>query len=1615
MKDNIGHTEASSGAAALIKTVLMIQKGVIPKQAGFTRLNPKIPPLEPDRINVPRQTQQWRAAKRVAVINNYGAAGSNAAIVVREAGRRQSTPVTDEGHREIPFFVSAKTPQSLRQYCKVLLSSLPTTRLQDLAYNLSVKQNRGFECSYSFTASTLDEVAAKLSQAQSETCDFNKIPTSPRSVVLCIGGQTGRAVQVNETLYRHSCLLRKHLDACEQACQSLGLPSLYPVIFSPDPVQDLVSLHSQLFALQYASAKAWLDSGLKVDTIIGHSFGQLTALVVADSLSLTDGLNFVSARARLIQEAWGKETGAMLSVQGDKTVVDQLLQSAKSQHPTLSVEISCYNGPQSIVLAGDRLSIDAVEDMAKEDFSQHLKVSKLKNTHAFHSILVDAILPGLREVAATLSFRRPSICIEACSENHEVWNEKIDAETIVQHSREPVYFHNAVQRIGARLGSCVFVEAGSASPIIPMARKVLATRPQVSGESVFQSIDIGTPNALDVLSKATCNLWAAGVSVQYWPFHHSQKENYTWMNLPPYQFQKNSHWIDYIPAQPTTKDATSQPTIIQDETQPQSVQLLDLCERDYVQGSSTFRINTAHELFACCTRGHAVLGQSLCPASMYIELAVRAANLASDNDVLQSLAPCVKELSISAPLSLSSHRCVELQLVSESKPDSWTFEVLSRSEPEGIASIKHATGIITFTTPRSYLDTPRMQVIRRLIGQNKYDEVTSSPGAQALNGSIIYQVFGQVVDYAPHYRGVVEITSKDREAVSLVHVPREQPSALDEATCDPISLDNFLQVAGIHVNCLTPRNAEEVFVCTQLGEVFISHAFLAKQTNLPSYRVYTSFVQGGDKKTLVNDIFVFDPDTGETMVLFLGASFHAVPSKSLARTLAKLNSTTEGSMDDNSSSPVSRRTSYISTTSRMAPASPPSPPSNWDAKRSSIVSAVAEPADSAGYIDILRQMRELLGRVIEIPVEEVKPSAMLSSLGVDSLMSTEILNEIKNLFNVVIPSEQFLLLKDVESIAKFLSPRLSVGSGISPSTTLQIQKEGAPPVVHIPANSAQNTNGLSTSFSQVQEFLGGILEISADEIAADMTMDDLGIDSLLATEVLAEIKKRFGVTISAEEFQDLRDVLALATRLQGSTGLFTPPLSQGDTAFSSPRRNDDTYRLVQDFQPGSVSGSSECEPGDENQSASVACDAFATVKRDFDSICQDVKFADFYAKVYPVQMRLVVTYIVEAFQNMNCSLSSLRAGDKVPTISLLSKHDKVKRQIYKILETADLIKQDASGGFIRTTTPVPTTPSSQLHRSLIADFPQHVFEHNLLASTGPKLAECLTGRTDPLSILFGSATARTLMENVYTHAPMFKAGTVNLARYLVNFLVRFPSNRPVRILELGAGTGGTTKHLIESLLSTGRRFEYTFTDLSSSLVAAARKKFAQYDFMRYAMLNIEESPSPEVCGQYDIVLSTNCIHATKDLTRSCTNIRACLQPDGILCLVELTRNLFWFDLVFGLLSGWWLFEDGRQHALASENLWREHLVRSGFSWIDWTSGTSEESNVLRVITASPTNVAQQSPQVSLEFGDETSEPLTMETIAFKRVDNIALQADLYYPDTEQSNGVQVRPVGEQQH
>ncbi|KAH9230450.1 hypothetical protein K456DRAFT_1773694 [Colletotrichum gloeosporioides 23] len=323
----------------------------------------------------------------------------------------------------------------------------------------------------------------------------------------------------------------------------------------------------------------------------------------------------------------------------------------------------------------------------------------------------------------------------------------------------------------------------------------------------------------------------------------------------------------------------------------------------------------------------------------------------------------------------------------------------------------------------------------------------------------------------------------------------------------------------------------------------------------------------------------------------------------------------------------------------------------------------------------------------------------------------------------------------------------------------------------------------------------------------------------------------------------------------------------------------------------------------------------------------------FWDEVFPTQQQLVLAFVTESLARMGCNLDALAPGKALEITNTLPKHQNLLQIIYKILQDGGLVKPQ-HGRFLRTYQPVDKTPSWAIYNQLIRDHPLHNSEHELLQVAGSKLAECLTGAIEPLSLIFGKS--RGLLQEFYTNAPMFVAASKFACEIIGRAFAGVTSR--VEILEVGAGLGGTTKYVLDKLVENAVPFTYTYTDISSSFLAEAKKRYAHLPpgSVEFVPLDIEKTPPEKLCGRFHAVLSSNCVHATRSLAASCGNIRKLLRPGGFVVLVEFTTRLSWLDLVFGLLEGWWRFDDGRTHCLADEHLWESTLKAVGFENVLWS-------------------------------------------------------------------------------
>lgn len=471
IKGNIGHCETAAGVAGFIKALLLLQKEKIPRLVSHSTLNPSISKLEQDRLAIASDTEPWNVDFRAICVNSYGAAGSNAAVLLCQGPQPQVEAIhrSSATRQPFPLILSADSPHSLLAYADDLERFLRTMASNyicaDVAFTLA-ERRRHHRFQWTTVQSELSGLIGSLRQVVDS---YTKVPEKSKAVVMVFSGQSRRYVGLSRSLYEACPLLRAFIDQCHNQLVELGFPGILPEIFETKPLSNVQTLQSALFTLQYACAKSWIESGLHVDAVIGHSFGELTALAVANVLSLKDALRLVATRAALMSTKWGTEKGAMLAVHGS---VESTQEVVSNLHPTNNpIEIACYNSDTSHVLVGSENSIGEAEQFIQQNARfTDLRPQRLDVSHGFHSKLTESILEDLDTVAQTMSFESPSILIECCSlERHH----QPDSRHISTHARNPVYFTHGIRRLEERFGKCIWLEAGMDSPIIPMVKRAV--------------------------------------------------------------------------------------------------------------------------------------------------------------------------------------------------------------------------------------------------------------------------------------------------------------------------------------------------------------------------------------------------------------------------------------------------------------------------------------------------------------------------------------------------------------------------------------------------------------------------------------------------------------------------------------------------------------------------------------------------------------------------------------------------------------------------------------------------------------------------------------------------------------------------------------------------------------------------------------------------------------------------------------------------------------------------------------------------------------------------------------------------------------------------------------
>ncbi|WP_455353251.1 type I polyketide synthase [Streptomyces sp. SYSU K217416] len=525
-KGNIGHLEAASGVAGLIKAVLALEHRTLPATAHYKEPNRELG-LEGTPFRIVEGTLAWTAPHPLAAgISSLGVGGTNAHVVVTEAPAPASREADPAPAAAAPvLLVSARTAEALRDARRRLADALgPDTDLMDVAHTLE-RGRRPFEYR---TA-----VAARDPRRAAELLRLDRTPATvlgtPLSVVLLLPGQGAQYPGMGAGLYRAGGTFRRELDHCAALFAAETGQDVREVLFGADEaaLRRTDVAQPALFAVEYALARTLEGLGVRAEALGGHSVGEFAAACLAGVMELGDAVRLVAARGRLMH---GAPPGTMLAVRLAEDRVRDLVAGS-------GLEVAAVNEPGACVVAGPAAE---TENLAARLRSSGVEVSVLRTAHAFHTAAMQAAADRFADVVRTVPLAAPKVpLVSNVTGGWMTPAEATDPDRWALQMRRTVRWSECVRALLDGPGRVV-VETGPGRSLGSAVRRSDAWSSAHRAVSAMRHADEMLDDG-EALSRALGVLWEAGLNPDWAGTRHG-RERLT--SLPGYPFRRVRHWTE---------------------------------------------------------------------------------------------------------------------------------------------------------------------------------------------------------------------------------------------------------------------------------------------------------------------------------------------------------------------------------------------------------------------------------------------------------------------------------------------------------------------------------------------------------------------------------------------------------------------------------------------------------------------------------------------------------------------------------------------------------------------------------------------------------------------------------------------------------------------------------------------------------------------------------------------------------------------------------------------------------------------------------------------------------------------------------------------------------------
>ncbi|MGX7763595.1 SDR family NAD(P)-dependent oxidoreductase, partial [Streptomyces angustmyceticus] len=572
LKSNIGHTQSAAGVGSVIKMVMAMHHGTLPKSLHISEPSRHIEWTAGD-VELLTEATPWQqdGRPRRAGVSSFGISGTNAHAILEEAPESEDAPASatapvsaGDGATArtlplVPWVVSARSAAALRAQAAQLLTRVKRDELDltDVGHSLTTTRT-AFEHRAVVLAEDRTAALRGLEELATQGIDGTGAGvvggrTMRGATAFLFTGQGAQRAGMGRELYAAFPAFAAAFDeTCALFDTQLERP-LRDVLFGgdsdiaedPDIIHRTAFTQPALFAVEVALYRLIESWGLKPKYLMGHSIGELAAAHVAGVLSLEDACRLVAARGRLMQAL--PAGGAMVSIQASEAEVLPLLAGLEQR-----VSVAAVNGPRAMVISGDE---SAVAEIAGRFESEGRKVKRLQVSHAFHSPLMEPMLAEFRAVAESVSFAEPRIpVVSNVTGDLATAAQLTSPDYWVRHVREAVRFADGVRWL-AEHGVTRLLELGPGGTLTAMAQTCLADTADDDTERLLLAALRADRTETASLMSAVAGAFASGAPIDWAAYFAGTGARR--VDLPTYAFQRERYWLEATGAAPEPREQSA--------------------------------------------------------------------------------------------------------------------------------------------------------------------------------------------------------------------------------------------------------------------------------------------------------------------------------------------------------------------------------------------------------------------------------------------------------------------------------------------------------------------------------------------------------------------------------------------------------------------------------------------------------------------------------------------------------------------------------------------------------------------------------------------------------------------------------------------------------------------------------------------------------------------------------------------------------------------------------------------------------------------------------------------------------------------------------------------------